>query len=39
MATCHMLNTGEYVDWRDVKKEVNTRYIGFNTAKPTEPSV
>jgi predicted nucleic acid-binding Zn-ribbon protein len=35
MATCHMLNTGEYVDWRDIKKEVNTRYIGFNTGKPT----
>ena len=30
MATSHALNTGELVDWRDVKKEVNTKIWGFN---------
>ena len=30
MATAHSLNTGELVDWRDVKKEVNTKIWGFN---------
>ena len=30
MATAHTLNTGERVDWQDVKKEVNTKIWGFN---------
>jgi len=30
MATAHTLNTGERVDWQEVKKEVNTKIWGFN---------